>query len=226
MCYIQSMDISYLGHSCFKLRGKSGTVVTDPFETKMVGFSMPKVSADIVTVSHGHLDHNNIKAVEGTVRRPEPFVIDAPGEYELLDISVFGYPSFHDGKNGAERGKNIIVTIIIDGLRIVHLGDLGHTLLDGEVDQLGSVDVLLVPAGGTFTINPKQASDIIGAIEPSIVIPMHYKIDKHSVTNFAKLLPVESFLKEMGQEGIEPIEKLTVTPTSLPEEMEIIILKQ
>lgn len=197
------MDITYLGHSSFKLRGKTGTVITDPFS---------KVSADIVTVSHHHPDHDNIKAVLGTVRRPEPFIIDAPGEYELQDISIFGYPSFRDNKNGTERGENTIMVIAIDGIRIAHLGDLGHILSDQQIDNLGIIDVLLIGVGGDFSIGPKLAAGIIQAIEPSIVIPMHDKT-------------VDVFLKEMGKEGIESIEKLTLSPGSLPEEMEIVILK-
>ena len=225
MLYSPVMEITYLGHASFKLRGKTGTVVTDPFDSKYVGFDFPKVSADIVTVSHHHPDHDNLKAISGTVRRPEPFIIDAPGEYELQDISVFGYPSFHDNKNGAERGKNTIMVIAADGIRIAHLGDLGHTLSDQQIDNLGAIDVLLIGVGGDSSIGPKPAAEIIRNIEPSIVIPMHYKTEKHTTEPFAKKLPVEAFLKEMGKEGIEPVEKLTLVSTSLPEEMEIIVLK-
>lgn len=219
------MDIIYLGHASFKLRGKTGIVVTDPFDSEFVGFDFPKVSADIVTVSHHHPDHDNVQAVSGTARRPEPFIIDAPGEYELQDISIFGYASFHDDKNGAERGKNTIMVIAIDGIRVAHLGDLGHTLSDQQIDNLGAIDVLLIGVGGDSAIGPKQAAEIIQAIEPSIVIPMHYKTEKHTAQPFAKKLPIEAFLKEMGKEGIEPIEKLTLTPGSLPEEMEVVVLK-
>lgn len=224
MLYSQVMDITYLGHSSFKLRGKTGTVVTDPYDSKFVGFDFPKVSADIITVSHHHPDHDNVKAVSGTARRPQPFVINAPGEYELQDISVFGYPSFHDNKNGSELGKNTIMAIVIDGTRVVHLGDLGHLLSDRQVDSLGAADVLLIGVGGDSSIGPKQAAQIIQAVEPSIVIPMHYKTEKHAEV-FAKKLPLEAFLKEMGKEGIEAVEKVTINPTSLPEEMEIVVLK-
>lgn len=206
------VDITYLGHSSFKLRGKTGTVITDPFDSKFVGLDFPKISADIVTVSHHYPDHDNVKAVSGTVRRPEPFIIDASGEYELQDISIFGYPSFHDDKNGTEKGKNTIMVIVIDDIRIAHLGDLGHILSDQQIDNLGIIDVLLIGVGGDSSIGPKLAAGIIQAIEPSIVIPMHYKT-------------VDVFLKEMGKEGIEPVEKLTLVSTSLPEEMEIIVLK-
>lgn len=217
------MDITYLGHSSFKLRGKMGTVVTDPFASS-VGFEFPKVSADIVTVSHHHADHDFINGVSGTVRRPQPFVIDAPGEYELLDISVFAYPSFHDHESGKSRGNNLMIVIHIDGISVVHLGDLGHELSDRQLEQVGIADVLLIPVGGEVTIAPKQANDIIKAVEPYIVVPMHYKTSKHAAT-FSNLLGIDAFLKEMDKEGIEPKDKLTLTAGSLPEETEIVVLK-
>lgn len=217
------MDIMYIGHSCFKLKGKSGIVVTDPFDTS-VGLPLPKISADIVTVSHHHPDHDNVTSVSGTARRELPFLVDAPGEYELFDISVFGFPSFHDNEKGKVRGKNMISLIHIDGVNIVHLGDVGHELSDREIEKLGDVDVLLIPVGGHFTIDEKQASKMIGAIEPSLVIPMHYKTDKHS-SAFSEIAGLDAFLKEMGKEGVEAKDKLTVTAGSLPEEMEVVVLK-
>lgn len=225
MLYSSVMEITYLGHASFKLRGQAGTLITDPFDPEFMGFDFPKASADIITVSHHHPDHDNVKAVSGTTRRLDPFIIDAPGEYELQDISIFGYPSFHDNKNGVEIGRNTIFVITMDSIHIAHLGDLGHVLSDKQVEDLGTIDVLLINIGGDSSIGPKPAAEIIQAVEPSIVIPMHYKTEKHTTQPFAKKLPVEAFLKEMGKEGIEPIEKLTLTPGSLPEEMEVVVLK-
>ena len=216
------MDISFLGHSSFKIRGKNGIVVCDPFPSK-IGFPFPKVSADIVTVSHSHFDHCAIDQVSGTARKEKSYVIDAPGEYELLDIAVSVHPSFHDGENGKLRGKNNIVVIRIDGIAVAHLGDLGHMLSDSDIDSLGIIDVLIVPTGGEFTVSPKQAAEIVEAVEPSIVIPMHYKTDKHS-PEFAKLAPVDEFLKEMGKVGLAPVDKISLTAGSLPEEMEVVVL--
>lgn len=217
------MDITYLGHSCFKLRGKTGTVVTDPFD-KSVGLPIPKVSADIVTISHHHHDHDNCSIVGETARKKHPFVIDSPGEYELFDISIFGIPSFHDNESGERRGGNMISIIHLDGVNVVHLGDLGHELSDRELERLGVVDVLLLPVGGSFTVDAKEANRLVEAIEPSVVIPMHYRTEKHS-SAFSSLLPVDDFLKEMGKEGIESQDRLTVTAGSLPSEMVIIVLK-
>lgn len=218
------MDITYLGHSSFKIRGKTGTVVTDPFPAK-IGFPFPKVSADIVTVSHHHFDHDAVAQISGTSRREQPFIIDLPGEYELLDVSVFGYQSYHDDQKGSQRGKNIMMVIKIDGISVVHLGDLGHTLSDQSIQELGVVDVLMVPVGGVFTVDSKQARAIIEMIEPSIIIPMHYKTASHS-RDFSQLAGIEDFLKEMGKTGREPVEKLTLTAGNLPEEMEVAVMKQ
>lgn len=216
------MDISYLGHSCFKLKGKNSSVITDPFE-KEVGFSLPRLSADVVTVSHDHFDHNNWKGVTGTARRTNPFVIDTPGEYEVLGVSVFGVKTYHDDKKGEERGENVVYSILIDGVSVVHLGDLGHKLSESAVSDLNGVDVLLCPVGGTYTINPKEAVEIISAIEPSIVVPMHYKSDKHDQEKFGQLSSVEEFLAELGKEA-QKSDRLSVNKTSLPEEMEVVVL--
>lgn len=211
-----------MGHSCFKIRGKNGIVVCDPFSGK-IGFPFPKVSADIVTVSHHHFDHDAADQVSGTARKEKPYVIDAPGEYELLDIAVSVHPSFHDAESGKLRGKNNISVIRIEGIAIAHLGDLGHLLSDSDIDSLGVIDVLMVPAGGEFTVNPKQSAEIVEAIEPSIVIPMHFRTEKHG-PEFAKLAPIDEFLKEMGKTGIAPVDKLSLTAGNLPEEMEVILM--
>lgn len=217
------MDITYLGHSAFKLKGKDATVVTDPFDKKIVGFGMPQVSADVITVSHNHEDHNSVKQVGGTARREVPYIITAPGEYEVNDVGVFGWGSFHDETKGEARGKNTIYSILVDGVRIVHLGDLGEIISPDVVDGLGTVDVLLVPVGGTFTIGPKEAVTVIEKLSPSIVIPMHYKTVNHS-SDFVDLLDVSLFLKMMGVPDLQPVDKLKVTEDSLPEETQVVLL--
>lgn len=217
------MDVTYFGHSCFKFKGKAGSVVTDPFD-KSVGIPLPKITADIVIVSHHHQDHDHVSGIDGGARREHPFIIDTPGEYEIFDISIFGFSSYHDSEKGAMRGKNMISVIHIDGISVVHLGDLGHELSDREIERLGNVDVLLIPVGGHFTIDAKLAVKLIGTIEPSIVVPMHYKTDQHAAL-FAPLAGVSAFLKEMGKEGVEAKEKLTVSASALPDEMEIMVLK-
>src|SRR3990167_4473899 len=218
------MDITYLGHSCFKLKSTGATVVTDPYENSL-GFNLPSVSADVVTVSHDHGDHNNIKAVSRTARRDRPFVIDEIGEYEILGVSVFGVASYHDDEEGDKRGKNRIFSILIDGVSVVHLGDLGHQLSDKQVEQINGVDVLLVPVGGVYTIDPAGAAKVVADLEPAMVVPMHYKTDKHNPEAFGGLAGVEEFLKEMGVGNVERTDKLSVSRVSLPEETKVVVLE-
>lgn len=216
------MEITYLGHSCFRLKGANGTVITDPFDD-YVGFNFPSASADIVTVSHDHKDHNNFKLINGTTRRDHPFIVDHPGEYEVGGISVFGVKTDHDAQGGVERGSNTVFTILIDDLRVCHLGDLGHQLTQEQLTEIGQVDVLLIPVGGTFTIDPEQAAKIAKALEPSYLIPMHYKTSKHNSDVFGDLATLEDFLREYGAE-VTPEAKLVVTKDRLPEETELVVL--
>ncbi|OGV96365.1 hypothetical protein A2W24_04500 [Microgenomates group bacterium RBG_16_45_19] len=217
------MELTYIGHSCFKLKGKKSVLVTDPYQPKAVGFSLPPLSAEVVTVSHDHEDHNAVSRVTGTARRDKPYVISAPGEYEILGIGVFGWGSHHDDEAGKERGKNTMYTIHIDGVSVGHLGDLGHTLTQEQVEHLGLIDILLVPVGGVYTLDPVQAATVVAAIQPSYIVPMHYKTAKHNQT-FAKLEEVTAFVQEMGGQA-QTMESLTVTAGTSLEEAEIIILQ-
>lgn len=198
------MDITYLGHSSFRIKTKTATVVTDPFDPKMVGLKFSGVDGEIVTVSHAHNDHNNVSKVTGVKK-----VIDGPGEYEIAGVSIIGYRSFHDSKNGEERGKNTIYVIEADGLRIAHLGDLGHSLSDDLVSEMGSIDILMIPVGGVFTIGPKEAVEIASKIDPYFIIPMHYKVPEMSESEFPGLEPKETFLKEIGM-TVEVLPKLSI----------------
>ena len=218
------MILTYHGHSMFKLKGKRGTVVTDPYD-EYIGFTPPRLSADIITVSHAHSDHNAIDKVTGTARRSNPFIITEPGEYEVGRISVFGVKTHHDSAGGSERGDNVVFTTLIDGIRVCHLGDLGHELTSEQLDGIGHVDVLLVPIGGTFTIDPEQAIKTIRAMEPGIAIPMHYKTVKHNDKVFADLKTLEDFLIEYGVEPT-PVAKLDLTNAKIPEETELVILQE
>lgn len=215
------MEITLLGHSSFKLRGKYATVVTDPFDAEMVGLKFPKhVVADIVTVSHAHRDHNRVAQIEGT-----PFVVGGPGEYEVKGVGIVGIGVYHDEEKGAGRGPNIIYRIEIDGVSLVHLGDVGHTLATEQVEVLDGVDVLFVPVGGVYTIDAARAAEVIHEIEPSIVIPMHYGRPELNQKAFGELAPVSAFLKEMGKEGITAVSKLTVVKGKIGEEMQLVVLE-
>lgn len=216
------MDITYLGHSSFRLKGKDATVVTDPFDKK-VGFALPATTADIVTISHDHFDHNHIDGVKPTAKREAPFIIQAPGEYEVMGVSVFGFPSFHDQEKGEKRGSNTVYTIVLDGITVAHLGDLGHSLDDKFIENLGTVDVLLCPVGGHFTIDSKTAVDLIQEIEPSYIIPMHYKTDAHDQKVFGEVGSLADFEKAFGL-SVEPVKSLSVSAGSLPEQTTLVVL--
>lgn len=218
------MTITYHGHSCFKLKGKLGTVVTDPYDSS-IGFTSSALSADIVTISHDHSDHNASSKVKETSRREKPFVIDFPGEYEVGGISVFGTKVFHDDEKGAKRGQNIIQVILIDGIRICHLGDLGHELTEAQISKVGPIDVLFLPVGGVYTIDPQRAIKVARSLDPSIIIPMHYKTPEHATEMFGELKTVEEFLNEYGTE-VKPVEKLSLDATRLPEETELVVLSR
>lgn len=217
------MIITYHGHSCFKLKGSRGTVVTDPYEDS-VGFSMPRLSADIVTVSHDHSDHNAYGKIGSTSRRDKPFIITEAGEYEVGRISVFGTSTFHDANQGADRGKNIVYTIFMDGMRVCHLGDLGHELTADQLDAIGSIDILLFPVGGVYTIDPEQAVKTVRALEPSIAIPMHYRTPEHDQDSFGQLKTMDDFANEYGLDPA-PVAKFDISRAQLPEETELVVMR-
>jgi len=217
------MEIIWYGQSCFLVRCKEVSIVTDPYYADYTGLKLPKnLKADIVTISHDHRDHNNKDGVLGQDEK-KPFVIDGPGEYGLKGVEIIGVSSFHDTKQGAERGKNTIFVFNLEDLTVAHLGDLGHTLSDKEVEDLNQVDILFVPVGGNYTIDVIGASEVINQIDPKIVIPMHYKIDGLS-SNLA-IDGLDKFKKEVG-ESSGPIDLLKITQKDLPEEeRKIIVLK-
>ena len=216
------VDITWHGQACFKIKGRIASVVVDPYESDFTGLKPLKLEADIVCITHNHQDHNNTGAVKTEDGR-DPFVISGPGEFEKMGVNIVGVASFHDNSQGQERGKNTIYNITVDEMNIVHLGDLGQKKLTQEqVEQLSSCDVLLIPTGGTFTIEGKDAPDIIAQIEPKIVIPMHHKIEG---LKFA-LDPVENFLSAMGKEKVSAQSKLSVSTEKLPEELDLVLLEK
>ncbi|PIV00883.1 lactamase [Candidatus Shapirobacteria bacterium CG03_land_8_20_14_0_80_39_12] len=211
-----NMDITYLGHSSFKIKTKTATVVTDPFSPEMVGFKFPKAEADMVTVSHPHKDHDFVAGITG-----DPLVISQPGEYEAKGISFFGFPALHGGKTEAEKIANTIFLIEADGLSICHLGDLGEMPSPKIMEEIIGADILMVPVGGTYTFGPKEAVEIVHHIEPSIVLPMHFK-----APNLPELSGLEEFLDEMGVEKAEKLDKLSVVKDKLPEETKVVVLER
>ena len=216
---LPGMQIIWKGHSCFQIQAKNQavTIVTDPYD-ESIGLKLSKMEADILLVSHSHPDHNNVKAVSGG-----PFLISGPGEYDVKDVYIQGIPSYHDEKAGEERGNNTIYTIEVEGMRLCHLGDLGQKELTPEqVEKIGTVDILMIPVGGVYTISAKEAVKVMSQIEPCLTIPMHYMIPKLKI----KLDGVDKFLKAMGVKKLEPLPKLVIKKKDIiPEEAKIVQLK-
>ncbi len=209
------MDILPLGHSSFKLRGKTVTLVTDPFDSTFTGLKFPKHTAcDIVTVSHEHKDHNAIAQLEG-----DPFVVSGAGEYDIKGVDIIAFATEHGGD---QEEKNIVYRIEMDEVAIVHLGDVGRQLTAAEIDLLDGVDILFVPVGGKYTVDAVQAKKIISDIEPAIVVPMHYS---RPGLSFTDLSPVSVFLKEMEKEQVVAQPKLSISRAKMPEEMQIVVLE-
>src|SRR5437763_3940165 len=207
------MEILWLGHSCFQLRGKNVTLITDPFSPQL-GYSLGKINAPIVTISHNHPWHNYVQGVGGN-----PRVVRGPGEYEISDVLITGVASYHDNKRGQERGRNTIYVIHIDDLVICHLGDLGHTLQEEQLEEVADADVLLVPISGQHVLNAAQAAEVISQVEPRIVIPMHYSSGE--TPN-----PLDKFCREMGIEAINSQSKLVITHSTLPAETQVVVLSK
>lgn len=216
------MIINWFGQSCFKIQGDKSVLVTDPFDNSY-GLKVPRLSADVVTISHDHNDHNNAKAVKG-INEDQPFVIKEAGEYEVKNIFIYGIPSYHDNQEGKESGKNIIYRIEMDGISLAHLGDLGHVLTNGQIEKLEGVDILMIPVGGIYTIGAKLATEIISQLEPRIVIPMHYNITGLKLKK--KIDGINTFCKEFGACPTEEINKFKVTKKDLPQEdLKVVILQ-
>jgi L-ascorbate metabolism protein UlaG (beta-lactamase superfamily) len=208
------VEISWLGHSCFRLRGSHATVITDPYSPDL-GYSLGKPTARIVTVSHQHPGHSYCRGIGG-----QPRVINGPGEYEISGVLILGIATFHDGEGGKKRGKNTVYLMEIDEISVCHLGDLGHVLTGEQVEEIDNVDVLLLPVGGVSTINAPVAAEIVRQLEPKAVIPMHYKTPALSW----ELEPVERFLKEIGAKELNPQPKLSLTKSSLPDTTQVFLL--
>ena len=208
------MEITWLGHSCFKIRGKEVTIVTDPF-TKDLGYPWKKPTATIVTMSHPHPQHSFVQGVGGN-----PRVISRPGEYDIARVFIYGIPTFHDAHKGQERGKNVAYFMEIDDLKVCHLGDLGHVPTAEQVEQMSDTDILMVPVGGVSALDAAAAVETIGLLEPKLVIPMHYQTEVAAI----KLEPLGRFLKEMGLKEVATQPKLNISRASLPSETRVVVL--
>ena len=208
------MDISWLGHSCFRIKGAHATVITDPYSPDL-GYSLGKPTARIVTVSHQHPGHSYVQGIGG-----EPKLVAGPGEYEISGVLIIGMATFHDGEEGRKRGKNTAYLMEVDEVSVCHLGDLGHVLTTEQVAEIGNVDVLLLPVGGVSTINASVAAEVVRELEPKAVVPMHYKTEALN----RELEPVGRFLKEMGVKEVSSTPKLSFTKANLPISTQVFLL--
>jgi len=208
------MDITWSGHSCFRIKGRHGIVITDPYSPDL-GYTLGNPTAHIVTVSHQHPGHSYVQGISG---KPRP--VTGPGEYEISGILIIGIATFHDTEGGRKRGKNTAYVMEIDEVSICHLGDLGHVLSVNQVEELGNVDVLLLPIGGVSTINASMAAEVVRQLEPKALVPMHYKTPALN----RELEPVERFFKEIGVKNVNSQPKLSITKSSLPTSMQVFLL--
>jgi L-ascorbate metabolism protein UlaG (beta-lactamase superfamily) len=213
------VEVVWLGHACFRLAGRTKSLIFDPF--KGVGLPEPKVKADIILCSHSHSDHNNAKAV----RHDRSVVLEGfTGRKDVDSVSIKGVGTFHDEDQGTKRGKNSAYTVSLDDFVFCHLGDLGHELSTSQVSEIGSVDVLFIPVGGFFTIGPEEARKVMESLKPKITFPMHYRL-RGMLATFDPLSTVEDFLRRGDNVKRLDTASLTVTRTDLPEKPLIVIPK-
>jgi L-ascorbate metabolism protein UlaG (beta-lactamase superfamily) len=215
------MEITWFGHSCFRLMERGlASVVTDPYDDSL-GYPSLKLKADIVTVSHNAPGHSHVEAVKGEKR-----ALTGPGEYEIGGVFITGIPT---GRSDGDKKKtkagetktNTVYVFDYDGFTVCHLGDLDHVPTQAQIEALGAVNVALVPVGGGGGLNAAQAAEVISLIEPSLVVPMHYRTDGGS----SSLDPVSKFLKEMGLGTAKTEPLLKVTKSGLPDETHVILLE-
>jgi L-ascorbate metabolism protein UlaG (beta-lactamase superfamily) len=214
------MKIKWYGHASFLLTSKDGVkVITDPYESGAFGgaLSYGKIpdEADVVTVSHDHADHYT------SPLKGKPHIINKEGKFTIKGIEFIGIPTFHDTSEGKERGKNLLFCFTIDGIKVCHCGDLGHRLSKEEVGKVGKVDLLLIPVGGFYTLEPPDAVKVCQDINPKMIIPMHYKTEK---CNFP-IVDAEEFLKGWKEIKRMTSSEMELEASKLPPRTEVITLE-
>lgn len=210
------MKIKYLAHSSFLITAEDGIrIITDPYD-KSVGYRIPEEMAEIVTSSHDHFDHAYFDAVTGSFDK-----ITTPGERVVKGIRIKGVQTAHDEASGSLRGSNIIFIMEVDGMHIAHLGDLGHIPNHYQIQEIGTVDVLITPIGGHFTIDTKQAKQVADLLKPKVVIPMHYKTP---AMNFP-IATVDEFIKLYDKVFRPNVSEKEITKENLPLQKEILVLE-
>ncbi len=210
------LTITWLGHSFFKLQAGDVTVAIDPYDAA-TGLKPPRFNADLLLITHEHHDHNNRGTIMG-----QPFEVSTPGEYEVGGVTVYGVAGFHDTKGGEDRGRMTMYRVEMEGIRVVHLGDIGQDKLTAEqLEVLDGVDVLLIPVGGKYTVNGQQAANLVEQLEPRIVVPMHYKIPGLKID----IEGPESFVKAIGL-PTQKEQKLKLQKKDLnPDQRQVVLLE-
>jgi L-ascorbate metabolism protein UlaG (beta-lactamase superfamily) len=208
-------EITWLGHACFRIKGREAVVLTDPLSPQS-GYDMRQPQADIVTVSHDHLNHAALDLVSPGFR-----AINGPGEYEIHEVYISGIQTYHDNEHGKRLGKNTMYLIEIEDLVICHAGDLGHALTDEQSESLSSVDVLIVPVGGGPTLDAAAAAELVGQLEPSVVIPMQFRTERGDFERDS----LEPFLKKFGIGEIEVKDRINLRKSDLTEALQVMILR-
>jgi L-ascorbate metabolism protein UlaG (beta-lactamase superfamily) len=207
------MRIKWHGHSCFEISGNAA-VLTDPHDGASIGLAPPKASPDVVTVSHEHYDHNAVGAVDGT-----PEIVRGAGMRSVRGVDILGVETCHDEQGGAKRGKNTVFAVTMSGMRVVHLGDLGHPPTEAQAREIGWPDVLLVPVGGVYTVDAAGALETVARLRPKVAVPMHYrvgglKLGIAPLSEFTKKLTKVTPLRDVGNE-------VELEADDLPEKMEV-----
>jgi len=216
------VDITFLGHSSFKIRGKKLVILVDPLSQELVGAKRKKEEADIVLLTQKENPYHSDLSWVGGKDGKEPFVISGPGEYEIFGCQILGIDLEAKENPESKAGKTVIYQMKLDDFLLLHLGSLGKKLSQQEVEELTSVEILMIPVGGVWVLEPKEAIEVIAQLEPKIVIPMHYLEEKVELP----LKGIDKFLTQIGAEGKMPLDKLSLTREKLPEETEIVILKR
>lgn len=206
------LQIRWHGHSCFEIKNDM-TLVTDPHDGRSIGIPAPSAAGDIILVSHDHYDHNSVKTVE----KEDSKVVTDGRKRNISNIEISGLDSFHDEAHGAKRGSNIIFKFVIDGIKFCHLGDLGHELDDETVQKIGDVDILFIPVGGNFTLDDRQAWNVINKIKPRIIVPMHYRIGGLSMP----VAGIDPFLNKSRYKVLKVGNEIDIEKEDLPSEPEI-----
>jgi L-ascorbate metabolism protein UlaG (beta-lactamase superfamily) len=206
------LKIRWHGHACFEITNEV-TLVTDPHDGKSIGIHAPNVLGDIILVSHDHYDHNSIKSVE----KDSSKIVTDGRKRTISNVQINGFDSFHDECGGEKRGENIMYKFICDDISFCHLGDLGHPLDEKIIQQLGNVDILFIPIGGTYTIDANQAWNIINKIHPKITIPMHYKVEGLSLP----IAGIDPFLHKITHKILKVGNEIDIEKEELPKDPEL-----